>query len=191
MATYGAIYGREVGPAQVNAYVHYLADIPVEHLAAALEKAPTVCEFFPTIAALRQLASKQDMALNQLHAERAWDSLVGYIGRWGAELAPVFHGRDAKGAPIFEQPEPLEAAIEWAVRQCGGYEAVANAPTDKTHFIREDFIRHYKRYMETDGQRFPSREEAKQLLGRVATAEQVDRILSGAHTRKRLPPKGE
>nr|NIV37713.1 hypothetical protein [Anaerolineae bacterium] len=108
-----------------------------------------------------------EAARDQLDAERAWDSLLRYIEQWGADLAPLFHGRDANGDPILERPEPLPPEVAWAVQQCGGYRAVANAESDKLHFIRKDFIRHYSRHRETDQLRVPSREEAKQLVSRV------------------------
>lgn len=175
----------ELSSAQVNIYVHYLADMPPERIKAAVDQAILTWRRFPYVAELRQLGGvgqqeqlKLEAARDHLDAERAWDRLLAYIREWGADRTPLCHGRTEQG-PILERAEPLEPETDWAVRQCGGYECVATAPADKMHFIRQDFIKHYERYRETAGLREPTREEANRLIGKLVDWGRVDRILQG------------
>lgn len=175
MATFGEAFNQSVTKERIAIYHQVLgAELTAEQLERACERALRSCRFFPTIAEIRELARhdekrqvEQETGRDCLDAERAWDELLKYIHRWGADLIPVCHGRAADGQLIMETPEPLTPEIAWAVKQCGGYRCIAEADQEKMHFLREDFLKHYIRHRETAALRAPTREEARRLLGQV------------------------
>ena len=169
MAIFGEAFRQPVSPEQIGIYKAALeSELTVEQLEETCQRALKGCRFFPSIADLlsgvhRDQAQAEE-AVDKLHAERAWDSLMAYVGRWGADLTPSVCGRRETGEIIFEYAEPLLPEIEWAVRQCGGYYRVATATTENIHFIRKEFLAHFLRYRETGALAAPSREEARRLL---------------------------
>ena len=135
MAIFGEAFRQPVSPEQIGIYKAALeSELTVEQLEETCQRALKGCRFFPSIADLlsgvhRDQAQAEE-AVDKLHAERAWDSLMAYVGRWGADLTPSVCGRRETGEIIFEYAEPLLPEIEWAVRQCGGYYRVATATTE-------------------------------------------------------------
>ena len=169
MAIFGEAFRQPVSPEQIGIYKAALeSELTLDQLEETCQRALKNCRFFPTIADLlawvRRDQAQAEEAVDKLHADRAWDSLMAHIDRWGADRMPLVCGRRETGEIIFEHAEPLLPEIEWAVRQCGGYYKVATATTENVHFIRKEFLAHFLRYRETGALAAPSREEARRLL---------------------------
>lgn len=190
MAIFGEAYRQPVGAEQIAIYKAALENgLTLEQLEAACQRALKTCRFFPTIADLLSCVHRDqaqaEQAVDKLHAERAWDSLMAHIDRWGADRTPLVCGRRETGEIIFEYAEPLLPEIEWAVRQCGGYYKVATATTENVHFIRKEFLAQFVRYRETAALAAPSREEARQLL--AGLQEKAKQLQDGKKARGDAP----
>ena len=169
MAIFGEAYGQEVSPERIAIYkAALIGEFSAEEFAGTCQAALKSCRFFPSIADILAVAGKQqkqvqeqEQARDELEAKKAWDWLQDYIAEWGAERLPIYQFSKCVDPPA------LQAAIAYAVGQCGGYYRVATATTENVHFIRRDFLGSFRYYRETAALYAPSREEAKRLLGKV------------------------
>ena len=170
LAIFGENYQREISPVLGSIWEMHLGEVAEDDLRNAFQRALLTCRFFPNLADIRVCLEKPEQERNALEegkdlldAEKAWESLQAHIREWGAEETPTFsNGR-------FIHPPELPGEVEYAVRQCGGYQFVATADASKVVFIRRDFLQHFRRHRETKGLLAPSRQEARALLGQVAT----------------------
>lgn len=85
----GSFVNAKVPERTIRIYIQMLSDIPVEILRRAAEQCLAECEFFPTIAAIRDRA----LALTApIHAEpmEAWGMVQRAISRYGSYRSPGF-----------------------------------------------------------------------------------------------------
>lgn len=170
LAIFGENYQREISPVLGSIWEMHLGEVAEDDLRNAFERALLNCRFFPNLADIRACLEKpqqEQTALEEgkdtLDAEKGWEWLMNHIKEWGSDQTPLFSGGR------FTYPPELPGEVAYAVRQCGGYQYVATADASKVVFIRRDFIQHFRRHRETKGLLAPSRQEARALLGQVAT----------------------
>jgi hypothetical protein len=83
MACYPA---QPVSPANVQAYVRHLADLPMPLLAAAVQRTVASSRFFPTIAELRAAAAA--LVDDAPDADQAWATVMHQVARVGRTGKP-------------------------------------------------------------------------------------------------------
>jgi hypothetical protein len=115
-------------------YFEMLQDIPFENVCDAISTAGRVCEFFPTPAKLRELASETMSASDA--AERAWERF-----RYALHHVPVYDTVDF-GDPV------LHAVIRSLF---GGWPQTIEIQTNKLSFVRSDFLKSYVVFAKTGG----------------------------------------
>ena len=154
-----------------EAYDAVMLPLTMEQLETCLSRALQESKWMPRPAELldlagcgaRALATSQKDEL-ELEAECGWNRLVTSGLDWQHN--------------VLWRPPAMPDAGDYAVRQCGGYEAIFNkilANMDGTeapdatavHFVRKNWIDAYCRYSATDGLSALPRAEAQRLLASV------------------------
>ena len=111
-----------------------LQDIPFENVAAAMQMAGRMCEFFPTPAKIREFASETMSASDA--AERAWERF-----RYALQHVSVYETVDF-GDPV------LHAVIRSLF---GGWPQTIEIQSNKLSFVRSDFLKSYVVFVKTGG----------------------------------------
>lgn len=150
------IHDRDVTDTTAQVYESALADIPESDLRRALNLTLDRVKFWPTPAHIREQLEQANSAHRKSAAEAAWHLVRQRFEEWhydpgmdGGPWAPVmqsfrppegYRGRVVEYAGGFlVYPEPLPAAVEYAVRHVGGWDRL-KALDDKAHdFVRRDF----------------------------------------------------
>ena len=156
-------YQVEVTEEKIAVYTELLCDLDPVTLDHSCREAAKCCKRFPTPADIREQAASWQTDASQLEAERAWETLQTFGHQHSYDETGNFRDCWAGGKAV--RPE-LPAAIEYAMRQCGGPFGVFECKPENTHFVRRDFMEAYKRFKETKGLQLPAH-EAKEILGKV------------------------
>jgi hypothetical protein len=154
-----AAFRVEMSEATQAVYLETLSTHPVSQVEQAVKR--TIAEWdkpslMPTLAfILARLVN------SQLEAERAYEVLQTYLRSWWhPDIGSL------SGAPL------LDAATEYAVRQCGGLHRMYNADGSTFAFIRRDFLAAHQRFSVEGGEQLRlSSGEASRLLGSLKRGE--------------------
>lgn len=143
----------------LNTYLQILNDYDPEYLGVALSIASKECRFFPVpadiIDRMPKDANPKEIAL--FEAEEAWDKFKDNFHCYHPDLG-------------YRGPKP-DAAMEYAMRQIGGFERFSTTLVENENFIRKEFIEAHMRFDSTGGRLAPTRDEAKRLLDRLKKGE--------------------
>lgn len=85
----GAFTNAKVPERTIRIYIQMLLDVPVDVLRVAAEQCLAECEFFPTIAAIRDRALKLTLP-DRVDPLEAWGQVQRAISRYGFYRSPVF-----------------------------------------------------------------------------------------------------
>ena len=115
-------------------YFEMLQDIPFDEVVSALSMAGRTCEFFPTPARIRELASETMSASDA--AERAWE-------RFRYALAHV---------SVYETVDFGDPVLHAVIRSLfGGWPQTIEIQSNKLSFVRSDFLKSYVVFAKTGG----------------------------------------
>lgn len=144
------IFPRDLKPTTYVMYFATLSDLTIEQVNIAANKWARSGKFFPKPAELRELAFDNS---NQLTAGDAWNMVLKHVFKHGADNSAL-----------------LPPAVMRAVRGVGGLNEIGMCENG-LDIIRAHFFRCYRENQEQEerlellGE--PTREEAKQLLGKL------------------------
>ncbi len=171
LAALAECFGTALTSARLALYTTHLADIEPAVLEAAIEKAALVCEYFPAIARLRELAGMGGEDAGEAEALAAWAAIDTHVRRHGIE-GRIYRGpakpdcttcegtgrvrvkglldvnapcdcRERVAAPV------IPDRVMIAVQLIGGLERIESArgeygkPTRDFGFIRKEFLAAY------------------------------------------------
>ena len=137
---------------------------------------------FPTPAEVMKRLRARASEMDQFESEKAWADVRWVIQQcwYGPELAilPLYVSKGFEIGPHMRDrvvktesmggfkilPKPFDTRTDFAIRNVGGLQRIAEAGPKDHDFIRKDFIQAHRRFTATAGYLAPSREEAKALL---------------------------
>lgn len=149
LAVFQAHYRQNLTPELFEIYVGELDGLTHDELNRGCRSCLRTSQFMPKISEILAAARPGVSDAILLAAERAWEDYQGRLQTYccddnGFEL-PVCRG----GKLVY--PPALDAATDYAVRQCGGRYAMEYGKPEELHFRRRDFIAAYVRHAETGG----------------------------------------
>ncbi len=131
-------FGESLTEERMEIYARDLADIPLDRLGIAFQRARRERTFFPKVAELRNLAASSSEDEKKVEANAAWEYVNEYLRKWGVDLLPLF----SRGGKVTAAP-PLDARIDFALRRIGGLRALNQVDADKMPFMYRDFCEAY------------------------------------------------
>ena len=146
----------EVKDATIKAYVLRLQDLPLAHVATAIEQCSTESKFFPSLAEIR------DKALELMHPQsmtalEAWGEVKEQMSRTGFYRSPTFSDPN------------ITRAVE-----CLGWKTLCsseNEPADRAHFARvyESLVQREA----ADRRLLPAARQLRELLEQASDQKQL------------------
>ncbi len=131
IAALAATFNREADEAMFQGYEIGLADLPLEDVQRAVQRAIRECKFMPAVAELRGLSG---VMLPADRAIKAWDVFAKAVGKHGYYTSVNFD-------------DPI---INATVRSLGGWEAACEKGGDEfDKWLRKDFERVYLAFERT------------------------------------------
>lgn len=135
-------FGESLTAARLKIYVEHLADIPVEQLKNAFQRAADECTFFPKIAELRQFAGQSRKELNEAGAVAAWHEVQNFLSKWGVRRWT--HS-------VYGAAPELGERTEYAIRCVGGLERINRASDHEFGYLQKQFIDSWQAFDVTKG----------------------------------------
>lgn len=168
LAIFSEMCDKPVSEILAEVYGRALRDLTVEQLEAACIAVVRTHQAgrlpLPGDILAKVEGAKGDV--KQLEAERAWQELQYSFVDWGYDESTGWFTRKFHNGEFQDHPE-FCAAIEYAVRQCGGLGAVIYCADKNFPFVRRDFIAAYMRYTETAGLQMVGKAESRAILGKI------------------------
>jgi hypothetical protein len=149
LAIFQEHFRKDISPELAEIYFRALADLTPEEWERGGCLALRTCKFFPTVAEILEGARSPAADSILLEAERAWESFLARIRDFWCDDFGLEHPRYERGKVI--QPPLLDAATDYAVRQCGGRYGIEYSKPEAFHFVRRDFLAAYSRFQQTGG----------------------------------------
>jgi hypothetical protein len=161
-----AIFPNHLSADGVRAYASLLDDIPAVVLKVAMEQCAKDCKFFPSVAEIRDRATKIS-TVGPENAAEAWEDVMIAIKRDGFYRQPEFENSITQRAV---------AAMDWQAL-CSSENTIA----DRAHFMKiyDQLIEPQKQEAKlTPSARALRKElnERRQISGSAATDEQVEGV---------------
>lgn len=160
--------GHEISELLAQVYARALADLTVEQLEAACIAVVRTHQAgrLPLPGDILAKVRGADEDAKLLEAERGWEQLQYSFVDWGFDESTGWFMRKWRGGEAEKHPG-FSDAIEYAVRQCGGLQAVIYCSDKNFPFVRRDFIAAYVRYTETGGLQMVGKAESRAILGKI------------------------
>lgn len=181
-----SLYGKTLKdyPDKFDEFLECFKDVAPADVDYAFERTRAEYEGpeFPTPAeVMKRLRARQEEA-NSFEAEKAWADVRWVIGQfwYGSDLGllPLYVSKQFEIVSNMKDrvvqtdwnggfkilPKPFDARTDFAIRNVGGLQRIAEAGPKEHDFIRRDFINAHQRFSETAGYLAPSREEAKRIM---------------------------
>jgi hypothetical protein len=130
---------------RMRIYVEDLMDLTPEQLSIAFRRGRQESTFMPKIAELRGYAGASHEQVAAIEADVAWNDVMAYFKKWGWPHQRYFDGRDENGKMQFSTAPPLPPRIDYAMRQVGGIQVIAQADTRDLQFICKAFKQAFER----------------------------------------------